>query len=40
MLGDNDFISFFNTDDKKRLRIDDEKIIYDRNHNEKNVSYG
>ncbi len=34
-LGDNDFIGFFNTDDKKRLRIDDEKIIYDTNHNEK-----
>ena len=34
-LGDNDFIDFFNTNDKKRLRIDDEKIIYDTNHNEK-----
>ena len=39
-LGDNDFIDFFNANDKKRLRIDDEKIIYDTNHNEKNVSYG
>ena len=34
-LGENDFIGFFNSDDKKRLRIDDDKIIYDPNNNER-----
>ena len=33
-LGENDFIGFFNYEDKKRLRIDNEKIIYDAKHNE------